>query len=324
MLSDLKFIVRAVARKDFAEELCHLVIKDNKAYAYDGLLSMSTTIGVSLHVRPHAKTLVKAIEACDDEAAIALHVTPAGKLAVKSGKFKAFVNCLDNNAPFTQPLPQGEDVAITDELLDSIKELAPFMAIDASRPWAMGLRIVGNSTYATNNIILVERYHGSAFPKEVILPADCVKELININEKPVRVQVSDESITFWFSEDRWLRSQLIVGQWPENMGEVFDRAMQGHDAQPLPEDFFTALDTLKPFLDDRGRIFIYPDRVATSNEEGTGASVEVQMRDGEQIFHRDQLRLLEGICTKIDLTMYPAPCAWFGNKLRGVLLGLRG
>jgi hypothetical protein len=320
MLTDLKYLVATTSRKEFTEELSHIHIHAGRGYAFNGLMSASTNVDVGLTVRPHASSFIKAITACDDKEAIALHITDAGRLGIRSGKFKAFVQCLD---PYKEgidiPKPQGQIVEVTDELLASIKELAPFMSIDASRPWAQGLRLVGNSIYATNNIILVQRWHGANFPYEIVIPADFVKAVIKVNEKPTRAQVTDSSLSFWFSNDRWLRTQLVVDGWPTNLDKIF---RESEYAKPLPDGFFPALEKLRPFMSERGQVYIFPDKLATSQTEGDGASVDIETGI-TALFHLEQLQLLQSVMHRIDLSSYPSPSPFFGNKLRGVIVGLR-
>jgi DNA polymerase III sliding clamp (beta) subunit (PCNA family) len=318
---DLRFVSGAVASKDYAEELCHLLIKDGRVVAYDGTLSASSTIDMELHAKPHAKTLAQAVKMVNEGETIALSMTPKGRLSFRSGKFKVFVDCLPNEAEMTLPMPEGEEVTITDELFSSITDLAPYMGIDASRPWAMGLMLRGNSTWATNNIVFVERWHGSAFPHDIILPAVAVNELLRIGKKPTKVQVTHNSASFWFGEDRWLRTALVEGEWP-NIERVFSAE---HSCSPFPADFFAALDTLKPFLSkDRPHVLLLENKVATTDEEGTGASVDLDMPDATgQRFNHAVLRSLEPIASRIDFSLHPAPCVFYGDKLRGVIIGMR-
>src|SRR5262245_24928338 len=118
MLPDFKYLTAAIARKDFVEELCHFHIHGGRAWAFDGTVSMSTKVDVDLTVRPHASSFIRAIEACEDEGAIAMHITDGGRLSIRSGKFRAFVQCLDPyKEGVTIPKPEGEFVDVTDELL---------------------------------------------------------------------------------------------------------------------------------------------------------------------------------------------------------------
>ena len=321
-LDALRFVIGAVARKDLDENLCHLEIKAGRAIAYGGRLAMSTPIECPFDVRPHARSLVKAVQACDDDD-IALAMTPAGRLSIKAGKFKAFVPCLSMEHDMAQLRPDGVFFEVNDDLFESIVALAPFMSIDASRPWAQGLKIGAHSTYATNNIILAQRFHGANFPLDVIIPADAVQELIRIDEKPVGVQVCENSLTFYFPDKRWLCTHLIAtdGGW-DRADMIFEKNTNPVGLADVPQGLYDALDKLKPFLDDKGYAFLLGDRIATSRDDETGASIECPVANGP-VYHAIQLRALEKIATQINFTTYPRPSYFVGHKLRGVIVGVR-
>jgi len=321
MLEALKFVIAATARKDYAPELCHIEIKNGRVTASDGIMSLSAPIPVDLHVLPHAKSLMTAVNACPDDGVIALHVTRAGKLGVKSGTFKAFVNCLPEGTPFTAVEPEGVEVLVTPELLTSIKALEPFMAIDASRPWAMAVRIGQNSCMASNNVVLVEKWHGAQFPHEIVLGSETVKALVKINEAPERVMLNKlNSITFFFPGGRWLKSQLVDSKWPENITKAFPEICV---PSAIPEGFFESLETLRPFIDDYGRVYLLETGMTTCDSEGEGASVDLQIPGAKGVYHLKMLQLLDEVAKTIDFTMYPKPCPFFGEKLRGIIVGIR-
>lgn len=322
-LDALRFIIGAVARKDLDENLCHLEVRAGRVIAYGGRLAMSTPIECPLDVRPHARTLAKAVQACGDDDDISLSMTPAGRLSVKAGKFKAFIPCLPNDKEMIQLRPSGQFFEVNDELYQSIVALSPFMSIDASRPWAQGLKIGNHSTYATNNIILVQRHHGAAFPIDVIIPADAVQELIRVGERPLGVQVSENSLTFFFDDGRWLCTHLIASDsgW-DRTDMIFEKNTVPEGLAPVPRGLYDAIDTLKPFLGERGYIYLLGDRVATSATDEEGAQIEAPVANGP-IFHAVQLRALEKIATQVNFTTYPRPCYFVGHKLRGVIVGIR-
>lgn len=321
-LTDLKYLIGAVSRRDYDERLCHIEIKGGRATSDGGRISMSTPIDVEMHVRPHARALVKAIQACGDDT-IALAETGTGRLSVKAGKFKAFVECLPKEQDMVQLKPSGVYFDVTHEFLDSITALAPLMSVDASRPWAQGLYIDSHSTYATNNIVLAQRWHGANFPGKVAIPADVVQELIRVGEMPLGLQVSDNSLAFYFEGKRWLCTRLIadLGGW-QRVDEIFERNTAIDGLETVPDELYEALDTLKPFLDEMGRVYLLGDRIATSRELNDGASIDIPVANGP-IFHASQLRMLQNVATKINFAVYPKPCYFVGNKLRGVIVGLK-
>lgn len=318
MLAELKFVQGAVAKKDFVPALTHFVIENGTVRGYNGMLALCSPIPFDIACKPKAEPLVKAISNCSETVQLAL--TPAGRLSIKSGKFKAFVDCLpDESTPHVQP--EGEHVAIDGAaLLQAFKVVSSFIGDDASRPWSNGVLLLGQSAFATNNIILVEYWTGSSVPRPLNIPRAAIKELLRIDEPPEAVQLTNNSISFHFSGGRWLRTQLFETKWPDLM-RVLNRES---NPQPIADHLFEALKTLKPFTDKSGRIlFRGGGKISTHDDETEGASYEIDGFDHTGVYHIDMLNLLNGTCKTIDWSAYPNPCMFFGDRLRGAIIGMR-
>lgn len=316
MLNALKFVQGAVAKKDFVPELTHFKIENGRILGFNGSIALSCPINLDLNICPKATSFVKAIQTCKET--IQIHLTPSGKLSVKSGAFKALVECVPSFVP--EVGPEGPEAPLNSGILPVLKTLAPFIAEDASRPWARGILFRGGSAFATNNICLVEHWLGEPFPVEINIPRAAVMELLRINEEPVRIQVTEQSATFHFTGDRWLRTQTYTTVWPDLAKVLGNPSVQ----KPAPENLWTAVEDLKPFVDDLGRIFFNSTGIiSTSPSEDEGAKVEVSGLQDQGCFHFEQLLLVGGIASTIDLSLWPAPCLFQGDKLRGAIVGMR-
>ena len=314
MIDALRFVQGSVARKDFQPALVHFHIHGGMIQGYNGVLSLCCPIALDLDVTPNAVQLVKAVQGCSDT--IALAVTPAGRLSVKSGRYKAFVDCFPGGFPEIKP--EGQRVELAEPILPALKVLAPCVAEDASRQWARGILFRGSSMFATNNVVLVERHFTTAFPIEMNLPLEAVNELIRIGEEPKYLLTKDNAVTFFFDEKRWLRAQLYSNTWPD-MGKVLDRESNQSPVPLKSED----LSGLLPFLDDGGRIHFLDGVLSTSLAEGEGASVELPGLPAGGIYNAHMLRLALDRAMTFDFTAYPAPCLFVGDRLRGALVGMR-
>ena len=317
MKEALNFVKGAIARKDFVPELTHFNIQDGRIVGFNGDMAISSPIGVDIRAKPHAQTFIKAVNSAQEE--VALSLTKSGRLSLKSGKFRALIDCLPGDeSRFI--VPEGQVIDLGPNFLDCIKALARFQGIDASRPWSSGILLRSGSALATNNICLVEYWHGNTLPFPVNIPRAAIAELMRINENPEKVQATSNSISFHFSGARWIRTQLLVGEWPE----AVDRIFEGDGlSTPINEELFEALETLKPFTDDNSRVFFTDKGIATSHEPEIATTVDIAGLPQGACFHHAMLSLLDGVATKIDFTTYPKPCKFQGDKLRGVIVGLR-
>lgn len=317
MREELSFVKGAVARKDFLPELTHFNIMDGRITGFNGDMALSSPIATDIRAKPHAETFIKAVNACEEETALSL--TKAGKLSLRSGKFRALINCLPDDSPAIPHYPEGQLVDLGPSFMKCIRALAPFMGVDASRPWATGIMLKSGTALATNNICLVEYWHGVTLPVEINIPKSAIVELLRIGQDPLKVQVTKNSISFHFTGNRWMRTQLLATNWP-NVAKVFEA-----DANPVPppEGLFAALEKLKPFVDEGARIFFTDNGIATSYDPESATTVDIDGLQAGPCFHHAMLSLLSGVAKKIDFTTYPSPCRFEGAQLRGVILGLR-
>lgn len=317
MLPELKFVKAAVAKKDLIPALTHFRIENGTVRSFNGTIALSTPIQFDIDCTPKAEPFVRAISNCSET--IKMTITPTGKLSVKSGKFRALIDCLQEETPHVEP--DGDIFDIDGEaLLKAFKALLPFVGEDAARPWSNGILLKGHSAYATNNVCAVEYWVGTQFPIECNVPSAAIREVVRIGEAPTHAQATQNSISFHFPGNRWIRTALFEpDKWPD-INKVLDRAS---NATPIPEGFFDAIEAVRPFVEKTGRLHFVGNMISTSLDMDEGACHEVEGLDMHGMYHVDMISLLQGVATSADFNGYPAPCTFFGHMLRGVIVGLR-
>jgi hypothetical protein len=323
MLDALKFVQGAVSRRSDTPALTHFHIANHRVTGFNGTMAISAPINLDIDCCPTAQRFVKAIAACSDTTQ--LHLTPTGKLSVRSGKFKALIDTLPASV-FPMTVPEGQQVGIDGKLLPTLRLLYPFTVENPSPStmYANGVLLNGDSAYATNNLTLIEVWLGYNFPNSICIPRASIKELIRINEEPTAMLVDKNSVTFFFSDDRWLRTQLIATP-PPVYSAVLDRvAVWPEVARPLPADLFTALATLAPFVGDLERVQFDGTGLTTIDKEGgIGAAVDLADLPDSGCYNLKNLQLLDGVAKSIDFTQYPNPAPFYGEGLRGCVVGSR-
>jgi len=316
MLEELKFVQGAVAKKTLLPTLNHFRIENGEVRSYNGVLALNTPIDLDIDCVPKADPFIKAIQNCKET--VSLKMTKAGRLAIKSGPFKAFIECIEEET--CHVVPEGEEFDIDGEqLIKAFKAIAPFTGDDASRPWCNGVLLKGQSAYATNNVAVVEYWVGSTFPVICNIPKVAIKEMIRIKEFPIKAQVDKNSISFHYKNGKWIRSTLLDVKWPDI--EIIFAA--DSNPQPIKDELFEALDAVKPFTDKIGRVYIINGTVNSGLSKEEGASYNLQGTDFEGVYHLHVLELLKEVAQSIDFTTYPKPCQFFGDRLRGAIIGLK-
>lgn len=317
MIDAIKFVRGAVAKKDFVPELTHFRIKDGRITGYNGVMALSSPINLDLDARPHAVTFANAVAKCEDT--ISIHMTAAGRLSVKSGPFRALVDCLDDDHTIIPTAPEGHSVDVGPNFMAALRAVSRYQGIDASRAWALGVLLKGASILATNNVMFVEYWHGHAMPLDMNLPSVAVKELLRINQDPMHVTTDGNTATFHFADDRWLRTALIAEPWPEMAFSLFDKQQYHYVDMP---DIQSGLEAIKPFLEKDQHVYLNGDSIGTSTTQEVGTHYEVPGVPAGQCYAFKVLELLD-TATAVDFTHYPAPCGFLSDGMRGIFLGLR-
>lgn len=317
MIDALKFVQGAISNRSvISPELTHYRIANERIVAYNGHLALSSPIPLDITACPKADLFYKAIQACSTKTAISM--TPNGRLSISSGTFRAYIPCLDD--VFFDAQPQGTVVACPDKLVEGLEAIQPFIGEDASRPWAMGVLISTGMLCATNNVVFAQYWLGDTGLPTVCIPRFAVNELLRCKLKPISMQSDGSSVTFHFEGDRWLRTQLYDASWPfDRINSLFP---ENPACLPTPAGLADAVETLAAFAENKGSPLYFRDGgVGTHAAEGEGAFCAVEGLPMGPIFNLRQMQLLAAVAKEIDWSAYPRPCTFYGEGLRGLVLG---
>jgi DNA polymerase III sliding clamp (beta) subunit (PCNA family) len=296
----------------------HFAIKQGRVHAYNGRVALSSPIPFDLDCYPKAETLYKAIQNCDET--VQMSLTTAGKLKVVSGDFKAMVPCLEKSE--LHSLPSGDIVEVDGEaLLEAFKLLEPFTGDDASRPWANGILLKDGCAHATCNVVLVQYWLGLQLPEAINIPFQAVREVLRVNEAPSQLQLDKNSVTFHFTDGRWIKTSLFEN-WP-NISPILDK-ISNDGLQPVDTRIFEALKKLKPFTDKTEQVIFTVGAVSTHVEESEeGGRIALPGSTMTGIYSLSMVMLLKDVATHVDFSTYPNPCSFHGKNLRGAIIGRR-
>lgn len=327
MLAQLKFVQRGVARRDFVPGLTHFRIKDRRVTGFNGAYALSAPVDIGFNVAPHASLFTMALDACED--VIQLKLEPDGSsLTVKSGNFKAAVPCVDVET-VPEYVPEGIMVAPHESILEALTGLREFVGFDASRAWATGVLLRGQSAFATNNSIIAEYWLGTPFPHVVNIPSAVIDEVINVNEELSSLQICEHNITFHYADGRWIKSQLLALDWPD-VENVLNSAWDGGNIQPIPPGLADACEKLSRFAARGDSHLHFRGTDVATHKDGAvngvngGALIELLGVPPQGIYHMMFLNQVLAVADYADFSKYPHPIPFTGHNLRGAMLGVRG
>lgn len=316
MLKALQFVQGVISKKNMIPALTHFCIRDGRVMGSNGMLTLSSPLNLKMAITPKAVPFIQAIYRC--KGTVSLSLTENGTLLIRSGAFKAHIECTTD--PYPDFAPEGELMDVPENFIQALRLLEVFVADDDSRRWARGVLFRGESAFATNNIILTEYWLGKEFPCEVCIPDPAIKELLRINQTPQKMQVHEDSLTFHFEDGRWLRTQTFAHSWPP-VETILDQ-MDVSNLKPIDPELFASISSLLAFSEELDRVFFRPGVISTTPTDEAGASIDFHAAN-KGIYNGRQILHLQGIANSIDFESYPNPSPWFGTNMRGLLAGMK-
>ena len=123
---------------------------------------------------------------------------------------------LSEGADYPRTIPTPKTSHTAPGVATLIERLRPFVATDSSKVWANGICLHNGFAYATNNVILCRIPFPTVLPETVIVPSACFDAVVARGE-PIDMGVTADSVTFYFEEDVWVKTQLIASSWPTHV-----------------------------------------------------------------------------------------------------------
>lgn len=297
----------------------HVILANQQVSAFNGVLATGHKISEDIRACPQNKLMVEALSKCGEN--LSITQLDNNRLSIKSNKFKALVPCVENY--LLQEAMPDEPIAIIDNRFkEAIQNLSGLNSDDGQRIELASILMNGYSLLATTGTVLFEAWHGIHLPDGIALPKAVIQPLIKINKNLVRFGFSNNSVTFWFEDQSWLKTQTFAGSWPA-IPNVLDTPCHPY---PPPPQFFEAVDAVGPFSSD-GNVYFAREVLQSHLDASTGASFEIPGLPAGPIYPLKQLQLIRPLAQAIDF-LAPGPentrmLKFFGPNVRGVIAGQR-
>jgi len=294
----------------------HVQLDNNWAMAFNGVLSCGMKIDEELIAYPQSALLLSALSKCNET----LSITELdNRLSIKSNKFKAFIPCI--NKDLAQEIYPDPPIATVNDNFKRGLEIVGILAAEGAQSVVTASILMnGQSLIATDRKVIMEYWHSNDLPPNITLPKAFVAPLVKCKKPLKAFGYSSSSVTFYFEDDSWIKSQTYAETWPD-VSDILDRPS---NMWSVPAGFFEALKAVGSFSDD-GQIY-FEGGCLKSHEGDQGASYEVSGVPSGLVYPAKHLALLSGLATKID---FVAPgvhdnsyCLMFvGDAVRGVISG---
>lgn len=304
----LQFVLIAQGKGD-REFHKHCRIENGTISATDGIVSAGCRIEEDLQCKPNTELLLAALSKCKNE--INFTQVSDSTLSIKSGRFKASIPCFELDLPET--VPDGPCITeINRDLLKSVSKLVS-IADKSQNENYKSVFIKGGSVFATDGRLLVEIWQGGAFDQRSI-PIDSCKRLLKIKGDLSSIASSDDSNTFYFTDDSWFKTPLASSEFP-HIDEILNIETF---PTPLTKEVIEGFRSVAPFCE----MFIkFENNLISSIGPNTSgeSQYEIDTPSNNCCFSVVLFSSIMGDIKTIDFNTNENLIYFFGDNMRGAL-----
>lgn len=315
LLKKLKFVAQ-IQKKD-GDYSAHCVIRNKMICASDGVFSIGTQIDEDIEACPHSHSFIAALSKCGEHVSIA--VDKKG-LSVMSGKLSVKVATMPHEA--MPPIEPDLQVALLNNDLKKAFEVVGVLAKEGELRLPLAtLLLEPYIVTATNGYAAMQYRHGIDLPPDLVIPKKFCDMVV---KNPANLTAfgwsPKKSVTFWFDDGSFIKTQLQRGQWP-NVNSLLDGQS---NALPLPDGFMESVNAVTSF--SPSNLIEFGNGVITSDTDGkTIASYEVEGLPDGKIFNGATLSAMLPNIQSADFRTWDTRMMFFGcnGDMRGALSVVR-
>lgn len=312
LVAALSFLKLGQKDTGVADYQTHVNMFNGYAVTFDGIIAAGIKLGEEINAVCSTNELIAALKQCGE--AYSITHTEGGKLSIKSGKFRALVKTIDpKGMPTIEPdMPVA---LIDDRLKTALDALNWIVEEQGDRVHLASFLLRPGSLMATNGRVAAEYWHGIDLPPNIVIPKPFASAIIRAEKPLAKFGFSSRSITVWFEDESFIRTQLFEDQWPD----IYKLLNVPSEPKPVPPGMFDAIRVVKPFSEDM--VYLNGGHVASHPFEGEGAVYEIAGLPDGPAYIIENILGIEPICETIDFS--GSHHLFFGKNVRGVIIGQR-
>lgn len=249
--------------------------------------------------------------------------TVEGGIKIKSGRFNGTIQAL----PLEEWAYPGMDKAkwkkIPVGLLDVFEALRPFVSENDSPAWANCIALEGGWAYATNNIVIA----GAAcvgIGATALLPMRSIDFVLSRAKDLVEWTWDDAFVAFRWANGSWMRSQLIVGRFPEKAAAMVRSAHKAKATQKIDDKFREAFERVAELAEDT--VAIYAKKIESKFGKAVieeGINCEIPKGAAYSSFGSKFLVPALKAAHSWSPSVWPEPVPFRGDLVSGYIVGRR-
>jgi hypothetical protein len=247
-----------------------------------------------------------------------------GRIRMRSGRYRGSIQTLPVNEWDYPGVDDAIWKPIPDGLLETLENLRPFVSDNAKQAWALGVALENGWAYATNNIALACVKCDGLAGIMALLPSWAIDFVLKRTERLTEWAWTDNYVAFHWSNGAWMRSQLIVGQFPEKAAELVRQSVAEQPTYHITDDFRVAFERVAELAEDT--VLIYHNRIESKFGRAKIISIaECKTPEGAECSIWGAKFLLPAleVADYWSPEVWPKPAPFRGKIVSGYVVGRR-
>lgn len=319
MKKEVDWITDALSSKNLAREMTHYRVMDGEIRATDGRITAGHPFpDVGAFLVPGAE-FEKLLKRMPSEPSVLVR---EDNIKLQAGRSHGEIKTL--------PLQQWDYPGIDEDgwqdipepLVAVLRKLRPFVSDNATHAWALGVALEYGYAYATNNVVIAgARCEGAGEEHPLLLPIWATDFILDHAEDLVQWQWTQNYVAFRWSNDAWMRSQLINDRFPEQASKLARNAEQYTPRLAITEEFRESFKRCVDLCD--GAIGISGTAITGAfGQARFGDEVELDL-DKDTFWNAKYLKPVIAESTHWEPHTYPDKAPFRGEHLFGYIVGRR-
>jgi hypothetical protein len=323
MKSVLAWLNDALAAKDIGAAMTYYRVANDTISATDGRITASHpwTFGKAEFLVPGVEfeKILQRMKATPN-----IEVAKDGELKIRAGRLSGTIQTL----PLTNWSYAGVDDVkwekIPTSLLPLLKALRPFLSDNNTQAWSQCIALDDGWAYATNNMAIAGAQCPELGKIKALLPQWTLDFILDRKDGLTDWVWSDNFVAFHWASGAWMRSQLIIGQFPEKAASMVRESVAEKPTQKIDDEMRVAFGNIAELAEDT--LMVYADRIESKFgkavvEEG----LKCEIPEGEECSIWGAKSLLPALnaADAWSPSVWPKPAPFKGPLVSGYVVGRR-
>lgn len=321
MKQALKWIADAISQRDIVAGKSFYKVSRGEIKATDGRLIAAHPWPSNVDFVVPGEEFEAVFKRMKDDPVI--KATDKG-INIRSGLFHGTIATLPLDKWAYPGVEQAKWQEIPANLLELLKELRPFISDNAMQKWATCIALENDWVYATNNVAIAGAPCKGLGAVMALLPVWAVDFILARTDDLRYWAWTDNYVAFLWENGAWMRSTLVIGQFPEKAAAMIRGASKEKTTQAVTDDFRQAFVDVADMAEDT--IMIYADRmVAKFKQAEVSAGVKSRVPPDNECSIWGASYLLPAIeaAESWSPDVWPKPAPFKGKMISGYVVGRR-